>query len=876
MGPFQVQLRTSHDAAVHLVNHPEQAVKYEVIRLTTGLSIRAIFPALEDIESDQLKSLKVILAEKSEPLSLVPREEWPERVRLGDLLKWGSSLVEIDLYVELPFWLLVEPSAYTVTLGPCSLQLSIIQDAVEVQYGKRYRNSHSNARSFHEITEPLIQQLDKVKDNSLNYRVLRTVIKIRTKCLDDAITAAGDKEERRRQEAAHYFQSLVFGHFDFVNRLLVAYALTAEDAFSYELSEWDLPFWFVNRGQSWIPVSLMPYFTYDQMPFVRDWDGNRQAIALTNPESIKKALRTRPAPGRLEALDAWSLFYRGRYTDAVRLLATSVEVSLENAIVKELQAKNKSQKEIEKRLAETFNDFDARLDDYVNLSGRRVPGPIIAPIPYINGVRLRVEIERNRKLRHKVVHEGIRITKGLEGAMLRAVETSVWFVKWLHGWKEDEIMRQQARSILPVLRGKPMHNWTYTAEGVTLLSPSKEDMTDDEVLQHLQREILRRQFVSSIDGETRDLEFFIRMFFCYLDCDYIESAPAEPPGCPHAHERYQIWSDVAKEAVPIFYFDVPGMPSIEHLQSVAARLLSRMNEGRKNSQALCVFNYQNTLPWQVRNDAFLGDKAVAFARQCGIAMVSTADMVRTVEAMMAYKWDFRPILHSLFQSGRSLTSPPGFERVGVVNRLYPAQRALSVSVDPGKEIRKDDTLLVRLWHKYHQQAVDSLALNKTMVEAVQGPNNAGIGTTLTKNEVNDGEIVFVRRYADAPDKRPVPFYDDMPNNIFYDHPVEEPTPAAAAPPAAAVSTPTAPSEVEIEKAIKQLIAAKMAAATAKGSKECFVNAGEIAKALGDDGQIPKICKAMCDLYNEETDTALHIPPKKQGSAMSFKYKIPRQ
>jgi hypothetical protein len=163
---------------------------------------------------------------------------------------------------------------------------------------------------------------------------------------------------------------------------------------------------------------------------------------------------------------------------------------------------------------------------------------------------------------------------------------------------------------------------------------------------------------------------------------------------------------------------------------------------------------------------------------------------------------------------------------------------------------------------------DRPILSGSVAGAEEAPHvPAGLGYSLLQRDEQP--------YADAPDKPPVPFYDDIPNNIFYD-PVEGPTPAGRAPPAAAVKGPNAPSKDEVEKAIKQQIASKIAAATEKGSKECFVNAGEIAKALGDDGQIPKICKAMCDLYNEETDTALHIPPKKQGSAISFKYKIPRE
>ena len=110
-----------------------------------------------------------------------------------------------------------------------------------------------------------------------------------------------------------------------------------------------------------------------------------------------------------------------------------------------------------------------------------------------------------------------------------------------------------------------------------------------------------------------------------------------------------------------------------------------------------------------------------------------------IDAAKRHGWACRPIEDAVFQPGRTLTGPPGYELIGTVNKYYEGPKALSVAVAAGAELRKGDTIVVRLKNGYHQQLVDSLAHNKQQVQVVAGPANAGVGADLDRSDVFEEE-----------------------------------------------------------------------------------------------------------------------------------------
>ncbi len=314
----------------------------------------------------------------------------------------------------------------------------------------------------------------------------------------------------------------------FVARLVNAYQVVSADPFAFEVGESELPFWFAETAGQWIGIPLVPYATFDEYPYLRDFSGSRSIFGFAKEESLRAALTEEPFPGQIELLDAWSLYYRGKFAEAIRLLATAVEIALEHVFSRFLAGKGQSDEQIDKRLEQTFNDFDARLEDYQRAAERRVPGPLVSIIPYINGVRLQEELGRNRRLRHKVVHEGRRFDRSMAGDIQRAMETTTWLFRWLvRNEEKPPKLWGDLNPIASSLRSRSWYTWSYTADGVVIDDPSKRYKPEGDgggVASGIVEEMCHQQFMTSVDGENQDLELFVRMFFQYIALD-TEDAP---------------------------------------------------------------------------------------------------------------------------------------------------------------------------------------------------------------------------------------------------------------------------------------------------------------------------------------------------------------
>ena len=108
-------------------------------------------------------------------------------------------------------------------------------------------------------------------------------------------------------------------------------------------------------------------------------------------------------------------------------------------------------------------------------------------------------------------------------------------------------------------------------------------------------EMRHHQFMTCVDGEHQDLELFVRMFFDYIGLG-CEDAPHPPPGAICEYERYLVYSREGGRVIPVFLFDLDGLPTSAHLHAVAARLLMRGNMPDRGPKAICVFNFQKALP----------------------------------------------------------------------------------------------------------------------------------------------------------------------------------------------------------------------------------------------------------------------------------------
>jgi hypothetical protein len=119
---------------------------------------------------------------------------------------------------------------------------------------------------------------------------------------------------------------------------------------------------------------------------------------------------------------------RGDYTGAVRRTVTAIEAVLRSALVHELE-KRFSPAEAEERASRTDNDFPGRLAQW-----RRLAQPPISQTEFD-------EFESTRKIRHQIVHRGLRLTHQDRGRAQRAVDTGRWLYNKIEGQPERARIR---------------------------------------------------------------------------------------------------------------------------------------------------------------------------------------------------------------------------------------------------------------------------------------------------------------------------------------------------------------------------------------------------------------------------------------------------
>ena len=665
----------------------------------------------------------------------IPEAVWP-----GMTLNWGSPFRQILLHAELPFWLLVADCSLRVTVRDCTLELSVTGRAIEIQRGKAYKDSHSNTAIIEKAegkpSDRASAILAEAKQSGFTLRTTRTLISIKTNVLEDAI-AAIQEGGRRRVDAQMYFRSFVHAHLAFVNKTINAYRRAGADPFTAEVTEWDIPVWYIDADGSFIPISLIPYKGLDGPPVAITPTGETNAITLVEPSDIEKALDSPEVPGEVDLFDAWSLYYRGRQSDAIRSLITSLEVLLEARLREYLSKVGLTGAEVESRLDKSWNDFQARLTEYTRISKRRVPGPILSVLPYINGVRLREELEQVRHLRHKIVHEGERISYPFHGQMQRAMETMTWLFNWLAESPAPPAGRRRLEGdpLKGSMRGGALElAYEYTPAGVVVQQWNAKGalFLEDE---------LRRQLVSAIEKGSADIEKFASMAVSKLEYRMINT-PTPEQNSPFFLERLiLIYGD---ERVPLFLHDSQESLEADTVERIAARLLTLKVEGKTFSLALLIVNSQNGLEWQLRDIAeAVSETAAQMAVACGIAIVTTVDLLLLIKAAEARQWSFSEVSRSLMQPGRVGVEPPGFRVVGYVRKFFDRPQVASVVLDASATVQCGDFILIRLADRYYGQEIESMQRDRVNIDEAHGCV-VGIQTALRRSDVGVGDPVFVR------------------------------------------------------------------------------------------------------------------------------------
>jgi hypothetical protein len=127
--------------------------------------------------------------------------------------------------------------------------------------------------------------------------------------------------------------------------------------------------------------------------------------------------------GEFDLLDSLNLMERGDYSGAVRRITTALEVIVEGVVGRAVEVAEGKRNAV-KFLKATETNFRRRVEKYEQLSARTLSNA------------LRTEMFATRKLRHRIVHRGLRIGPSGRGRAQKAVDTGRWTFNWFENNKQ--------------------------------------------------------------------------------------------------------------------------------------------------------------------------------------------------------------------------------------------------------------------------------------------------------------------------------------------------------------------------------------------------------------------------------------------------------
>ena len=354
----------------------------------------------------------------------------PERFVLGDDIDCAAPWVEVYLWVELPFWLMVDNASITVNYNGCDFPI-----ATHDNYFELHCNGIADSRCTVIYQGPLkkrtqlsdnIRKLldDNPKLNGL-WRKCKTILKIKSRC-NEAIFKS---DERRPPSHSIYLSELCRAHLPIVNRLVQAYRLATYDYNAFEVAPWDVPIWTIERTGESVRCTLVPYREWDAKPAMYPKQGEPPVpFQLIDSQGLASKISAPAFAGEFDVMDALNLMERGDYSGAVRRITTAIEVAIEDVVRKAVSIAEGSAA-AERFLKNTRTSFPSRWAKYEKLAQRT-----LSP-------QLHKELTETRKLRHRIVHGGYRIAPNERGRAQQSVDTG----RWIYNWIENDPARTRVR-----------------------------------------------------------------------------------------------------------------------------------------------------------------------------------------------------------------------------------------------------------------------------------------------------------------------------------------------------------------------------------------------------------------------------------------------
>lgn len=374
----------------------------------------------------------------------------PEAFAFGDGIDWSSPRSEVLLYVELPFWLMVDPGPVSVSWSDTEFSIEICSPWMEA-FIEEVTDSRSSCYHHGPLREdwtppPAIAAELESDGVAWMTRPCKTVLRLKAMAHDDAFRVPRLTERPRvAREHEAYWSSLCEAHIPVVNELIQRYRLVTYDYFPYEVSAWDVPVWYLKHHNNGHVAVLLPYKSWDSKPVAYESTAEGGSadkptpFRFTSTAALSTASSDEATPGEFDLLDARSLMERGDYTGAVRRTTTAIEAVVEWAFTTELR-KRYAPSEAERRLKKTRSNFPERLRQW-----RELAQPQLTP-------RAFDELEAWRAIRHQIVHQSRRLSQDERGLAQQIVDTGRWFYNRVEAKPERERLRETGTALRAVGR----------------------------------------------------------------------------------------------------------------------------------------------------------------------------------------------------------------------------------------------------------------------------------------------------------------------------------------------------------------------------------------------------------------------------------------
>jgi len=383
----------------------------------------------------------------------------PGNYAVGQEINWEAPWIEVKLWVELPFWLMVENTTVSVEVGGHEFEIAIHENYFEL-HGGNLSDSKQGViyRGPLKKSDDLSEEIRNFKrdrpDLPFMWRKCKTVLKIESRCNEDVWNTTQERDDVKKNSVSYraamngiryYLAELCRAHIPVVNKLLQGYRLATYDYFPYEVSPWDVPIWQIDHHANSVQSCLVPYREWDFKPMgfatpvgelTKKASSGEKLDAPTLPYKLieegdlKSALSVVPSPGEFELLDSLNLMERGDYSGAVRRITTALEVIVESVVANAVEAAEGKRSAVT-FLKSTETNFRSRVEKYQELSGRTLS----------NG--LGSEMYATRTLRHRIVHKGYRISAGERGRAQKCVDTGRWTYNWFENNKQRFDIREK-------------------------------------------------------------------------------------------------------------------------------------------------------------------------------------------------------------------------------------------------------------------------------------------------------------------------------------------------------------------------------------------------------------------------------------------------